>query len=135
MAAGARLAAERERWPEQWQFIDFDVEEEQLLDVLDHDEELSTVVPAMWSLSNSDGEGRPVLVAATARRVLVVGGRDAAGEGEVGVSDVTRCARRTPRVAVMPRRYGELSFDIDADAFDRMWASIDALGTAAAPAD
>ena len=45
MGAGARLAEERDRWPDHWRVADLEQEEEHLLDVLDPAEELLAAVP------------------------------------------------------------------------------------------
>ena len=49
MGAGARMAAERDRWPDHWRVADLEFEEEGVLDLLQHDEELMAVVPGMRS--------------------------------------------------------------------------------------
>ncbi len=97
MGAGARLAEERDRWPDDWRVAGLDQEGEHLLDLLDRAEELRAAVPGfrvpIASRHQSEGDiaggthasvsawGRasqvrgtaPVLVGITDRRVLVVG--------------------------------------------------------------
>lgn len=97
MGAGARLAEERDRWPDDWHVADLENEGEHLLDVLDRAEELRAAVPGfrvpIASCQRSEGDiaggthasvrgwgggpqvrgTAPVLVGITDRRVLVVG--------------------------------------------------------------
>ena len=71
MGAGARMAAERDRWPDHWRVADLEIEEEGVLDLLQDDEELVAVVPGMRSTPD-EGDSQ-VLIAVTNRRVVVVG--------------------------------------------------------------
>src|SRR6476660_4474514 len=65
MGAGARMAAERDRWPDHWRVADLEFEEEGVLDLLQHDEELVAVVPGMRS-TPEEGQSQ-VLIAVTDR--------------------------------------------------------------------
>ena len=47
MGAGARLAEERDRWPDHWRVADLEPEEERLLDLLPAAEELRAAVPGL----------------------------------------------------------------------------------------
>ena len=55
MGAGARFAAERDRWPEHWRVADLDMEEDVLLAMLEPAEELRAVIPGMRT-TPADGE-------------------------------------------------------------------------------
>ncbi len=120
MGAGARMAAERDRWPEHWRVADLDVEEEGLLDLLLDAEELRAVVPGTRTTTDGDVQ---VLVGVTDRRVVVVG-RGSRGAG-LRVLDITGCATTANRDIAVPYSDGEYAFDIDADAVARVWATID----------
>lgn len=77
MGAGARLAEERDRWPDEWQVTDLEQEAEHLLELLDRTEELRAAVPG-YRISGANRvrtvrTSAPVLVGITDRRVLVVG--------------------------------------------------------------
>src|SRR5829696_7563991 len=95
MGAGARLAAERDRWPEHWRFADLDQEEDLLLKLLEPAEELRAVVPGMRS-TPADGQEQ-VLIGVTDRRVVLVGRRSRSDAAAPGVTDVTVCATTAPR--------------------------------------
>ena len=47
MGAGARMAEERDRWPDDWQMADLEPEDEHLIDLLEQAEELRAVVPGV----------------------------------------------------------------------------------------
>lgn len=118
MGAGARFAAERDRWPEHWRVADLELEEDGLLALLDPSEDLRSVVPAMRS-TPADGVEQ-VLIAVTDRRVVIV----ASGR----VIDVTACAPAAPRDGhVVPHDDGHVELDLDEDSIARMWAHVDAL--------
>jgi len=123
MGAGARLAAERDRWPDRWRMADLEIEEEAVLELLRDDEELFTVVPGLRSRPD-DGEHQ-VLVVVTDRRVVVVG---RAKDDTLGlrIVDVTQCSSSAPRTE---RRLvhdgGHLTLDVDDESIARMWAHID----------
>jgi len=126
MGAGARFAAERDRWPEHWRVADLELESDGLLSVLDPAEELRTVIPAMRSTA---GNGtRQALICVTDRRVVMVT-RPRAGVETVQVTDVTHCAPRVPRDArVVVHEDDQVAFDVDDESIARMWATIDAIG-------
>jgi hypothetical protein len=131
MGAGARLAAERDRWPEHWRFADFDQEEDVLLELLEPAEELRAVVPGMRS-TPTDGEEQ-VLIGVTNLRVVIVGRHRRSESAPLRVVDVTRCASTAPRgQRVVPHHDGHLAFDIDEDAIARMWTQIDGVDRPAA---
>jgi len=131
MGAGARLAAERDRWPEHWRFADFDQEEDVLLELLEPAEELRAVVPGMRS-TPTDGEEQ-VLIGVTNLRVVIVGRHRHSESAPLRVVDVTRCASTAPRgQRVVPYQDGHLAFDIDEDAIARMWTQIDGVDRPAA---
>jgi hypothetical protein len=126
MGAGARFAAERDRWPEHWRVADLDVEADGLLALLQPSEELRTVVPAMRSTS-SDGIEQ-VLIGVTDRRVVIVA-QHRADSATLRVIDVTHCAPDAPRGSrVVPHDDGHVEFDLDEDSIARMWAHVDAVG-------
>ena len=87
MGAGARFAAERDRWPEHWRVADLDLEEDFLLALLEPAEELRAVIPGMRT-TPADGEEQ-VLVGVTDRRVVVVGRRKRSDREPLRVIDVT----------------------------------------------
>jgi hypothetical protein len=123
MGAGARMAAERDRWPAHWRVADFDIEEEGVLDLLQPAEELVALVPGTHSTPG--GVDNQVLVAVTDRRVIVVG-RSRRASGELRIIDVTECSTTSPRlVRQVPHVDGHLMFDLDDAAIARMWARID----------
>jgi hypothetical protein len=123
MGAGARMAAERDRWPEHWRVADLDIEEEGVLDLLQPAEELVAVVPGM-RYTTDDGESQ-VLIAVTDRRVVVVG-RSRSASGDLQIVDVTECSTTAPRlVRQVPHFDGHLTFDLDDASIARMWALID----------
>ena len=123
MGAGARMAAERDRWPAHWRVADLEVEQDCLLEQLQDAEELRAVVPGMRR-STSDGDVQ-VLVGVTDRRVVVVGRRR---DGlTVRVIDVTDCATAAARTTVVPYWDGTWAFDLDADSAARVWATIDSV--------
>jgi hypothetical protein len=134
MGAGARFAAERDRWPEHWRVADLDREEDLLLELLEPGEELRAVIPAM-RCTPALGEEQ-ALVGVTDRRVVLIGRRERSETSPVRLIDVTDCARRAPRGEhVVPHDDGHLAFDIDEDALGRLWDRIDALERQAAAAD
>jgi hypothetical protein len=131
MGAGARMAAERGRWPEHWRVADLDIEEEGLLDMLHDDEDLVAVVPGMRSTS-TDGDHQ-VLIAVTDRRVLIIG-RSKRVAGQLRVIDVTECSSTAPReVREVPHLDGSLILDLDDESLARMWARIDDVHGSAHP--
>ena len=123
MGAGARMAAERDRWPVHWRVADLEIEEEGVLDLLQQDEELVAVVPGMRS-TPADGESQ-VLIAVTNRRVVVVGrsrteaDRPAHRRRHGLQHAVPRESKRVPHLD------GHLTFDLDDASFARIWARID----------
>jgi hypothetical protein len=126
MGAGARFAAERDRWPEHWRVADLDREEDFLLELLEPSEELRAVVPAMRCRQAEGAE--QVLVGVTDRRVVLIGRRARSEASPVALVDVTDCAARAPRGQhVVPHHDGHLTFDVDAEALARLWAHIDDL--------
>ena len=125
MGAGARLAEERDRWPDHWRVADLEQEEERLLDLLDPAEELLAVVPGRTS--QTDGQDQ-VLIGVTDRRVLVIGRRRAADSTwMLGVADATMCAAKADRSGSVPYRGGRLELDLDEDAIRRLWEKVDGL--------
>ena len=126
MGAGARLAAERDRWPDHWRVADLDMEEEGLLDLLAPSEELRAVVPGMRS-TPTYGENQ-VLVGVTDRRVIVIGRRGRDSSAQLRVVDVTQCVGTSPRGQQrVPHDEAHLDFDLDDEALARIWARIDEL--------
>jgi hypothetical protein len=126
MGAGARFAAERDRWPEHWRVADLDVEADGLLALLHPSEELRAVVPAMRS-TPSDGVEQ-VLIGVTDRRVVIIA-RHRTGTESLRVIDVTHCAPMAPRDGrLVPHDDGHVQFDLDEDSIARMWAHVDAVG-------
>lgn len=124
MGSGARLAAERDRWPEHWRVADLDREEDFLLDMLEPAEELRAVVPGMRT-TPQDGEEQ-ILIGVTNRRVVLVGRRRGSDTAPLLVMDVTACASTAPRgERTVPHDDGQLAFDVSEDAMARMWARID----------
>ena len=124
MGAGARFAAERDRWPEHWQLADFDREEDFLLELLEPAEELRAVIPAMRS--TPDGGEEQVLIGVTDRRVVLVERRHRSEGEPLRVIDVTACASSAPRgQRLVPHIDGPLEFDVDEDAITRLWRQID----------
>lgn len=124
MGAGARLAAERDRWPEHWRVADLDGEEDVLLAMLEPTEELRAVIPGLHS-TPSRGDAQ-VLIGVTDRRVVLVGHRS--DEELPAVTDITRCATSTARGScIFPHGDGHLTFDLDAEAIDRTWTFIDGV--------
>jgi hypothetical protein len=123
MGAGARMAAERDRWPVHWRVADLEIEEEGVLDLLQQDEELVAVVPSM-RFTPTDGESQ-VLIAVTDRRVVVVG-RSRTEAPDLRVVDVTDCSATVARGSKrVPHLDGHLTFDLDDASFARIWARID----------
>jgi hypothetical protein len=123
MGAGARMAAERDRWPDHWRVADLEFEEEGVLDLLQQDEELVAVAPGMRS-TPADGESQ-VLIAVTDRRVIVVG-RSRTEAADLRVVDVTDCSATAPRETKrVPHFDGHLTFDLDDASLARIWARID----------
>ena len=126
MGAGALFAAERDRWPEHWQVADLDREEDHLLAILEPEEELRAVIPAMRT-SIADGDEQ-VLIGVTDRRVVLVGRGSRSETTPMRVIDVTRCATVAPRdQQVVQHDDGHLELDIDVEAIARMWAQIDVI--------
>jgi len=126
MGAGARLAAERDRWPEHWRVADLDGHEEVLLALLHPSEELRAAVPGLRS---DDHDGRhEVLVGVTDRRVVLVG-RDAETEAApFQLHDITDCTTNLrPDERHLAPFSAHLAFDIDDDSVARVWATIDQL--------
>jgi hypothetical protein len=125
MGAGARMAAERDRWPDHWRVADLEIEVEGVLDLLQSAEELVVVVPGMRS-TPQDGESQ-VLIAVTDRRVVVVG-RARIESLDLEVVDVTTCSSTAPRMTRrVPHDDGHLTFDVDDASMARIWARIDEL--------
>ena len=123
MGAGARMAAERDRWPDHWRVADLEIEEETVLDLLQHDEELVAVVPGMRS-TPADGDSQ-VLIAVTDRRVVVVG-RSKTEVDVLRVVDVTDCSTTVARDSKrVPHLGGHLTLDLDDASIARIWARID----------
>jgi hypothetical protein len=134
MGAGARLAAERDRWPDHWRVADFEMEEEGLLALLAPSEELRAVVPGMRS-TPAYGENQ-VLVGVTDRRVIVIGRRGSDSAAQLRVVDVTQCVGTSPRGQQrVPHDEGHLDFDLDDEALARIWARIDDLDHLASSCD
>ena len=124
MGAGARFAAERDRWPEHWRVADLDMEEDVLLAMLEPAEELRAVIPGMRT-TPADGEEQ-VLIGVTDRRVVLVGRRSRTDREPLRVIDVTQCASTAPRgEKVVPHVDGHVAFDVDEASMTRMWAHID----------
>ena len=126
MGAGARFAAERDRWPEHWRVADLDGQEDVLLAQLDPSEELRAVVPG---LRGDDGDGRhEVLVGVTDRRVVLVGRAATSVDDPFQVFDITDCTTTWPREErLLAHVDGDFAFDIDDDSVARVWATIDQL--------
>jgi hypothetical protein len=123
MGAGARMAEERDRWPDHWRVADLEIEEEGVLDLLQQDEQLVAVVPGMRSVPE-EGEIQ-VLIAVTDRRVVVVG-RSRTEAKDLRVVDVTGCSTTVPRESKrVPHFDGHLTFDLDDASIARIWARID----------
>ena len=123
MGAGARMAAERDRWPDHWRVADLEIEEEGVLDLLQHDEELVAVVPGMRS-TPAEGDSQ-VLIAVTNRRVVVVG-RTRTEAADLRVVVVTDCSTTAPRESNrVPHFDGHLTLDLDDASIARIWARID----------
>jgi hypothetical protein len=123
MGAGARMAAERDRWPVHWRVADLEIEEEGVLELLQQDEELVAVVPGMRS-TPTEGESQ-VLIAVTDRRVVVVG-RSRTEAADLHVVDVTDCSTTVPRESRrLPHFDGHLTLDLDDASIARIWARID----------
>jgi len=123
MGAGARMAAERDRWPVHWRVADLEFEEEGVLDLLQPDEELVVLVPGMRS-TPADGESQ-VLIAVTDRRVVVVG-RSRTEPEDLRIVDVTGCSTTVPRESRrVPHFDGYLTLDLDDASIARIWARID----------
>ncbi|MET0147307.1 MAG: hypothetical protein ABW328_21365 [Ilumatobacteraceae bacterium] len=131
MGAGARLAEERDRWPDHWRVADLEQEEEQLLDLLDPSEELRAAVPGRRT-SMIDGDEQ-VLIGVTDRRVLIIGRRTADANSAVRVADATSCASTIERAALMQVPGGHLELDIDQEGMSRLWARVDEVTVAPAP--
>lgn len=127
MGAGARFAAERDRWPEHWRVADLDMEEDGLLDLLEPAEELRAAIPGMRS--TPQGGAEQVLVGVTDRRVVLVRRRHHPADGSpVRVLDVTRCASMAPHGSrVVPHHDGNVAFDSDDEAIARLWSRIEEL--------
>jgi hypothetical protein len=123
MGAGARLAAERDRWPEHWRFADLEREEDFLLAMLEPAEELRAVIPG--TRSTPDDGDEQILIGVTDRRVVLVSRQRSDLEHPRAI-DVTDCAPTAPRgQRLVPHYGGHLEFDIDEDAIARMWTTID----------
>jgi hypothetical protein len=123
MGAGARLAAERDRWPEHWRVADLEREEDLLLAMLEPAEEIRAVIPCMRSTPH-DGDEQ-VLIGVTDRRVVLVGRTPSDLERPRAI-DVTDCASTAPRgQRLLPHHGGHLELDSDDDAIARMWSQID----------
>jgi hypothetical protein len=124
MGAGARFAAERDRWPEHWRVADLDMEEDVLLAMLEPAEELRAVIPGMRTTPAAGDE--QVLIGVTDRRVVLIGRRSRSDREPLRVIDVTQCASTAPRgEKVVPHVDGQLAFDVDEESMSRMWAHID----------
>ena len=134
MGAGARLAEERDRWPDHWRVADLEQEEEHLLDLLAPTEELRAAVPGRRT-SDIDGDEQ-VLIGVTDRRVIVIGRRTADTSADVTVADATSCASKIERASLMRFPGGQLELDVDQEAMARLWASVDEVSqrTPATPA-
>jgi hypothetical protein len=134
MGAGARFAAERDRWPEHWRVADLDQEQDFLLELLQPAEELRAVIPGMRS-TPADGEEQ-VLIGVTDRRVVLIGRGERSEAAPVRLLDVTECVASAPRGEhVVPHHGGHLAFDIDEEALARVWTRIDAVERRAATTD
>ena len=121
MAAGARLAAERGYWPDEWRFGDLEPEEERLLDVLESGEELCAAVPAMLS----GDVDVPMLVGVTERRLLLF---TRTSDGTVVVTDATPCASRIDRTSPIPFHDREIRLDGSAEHVARVWSLVAEIG-------
>lgn len=134
MGAGARLAEERDRWPDHWRVADLEQEEEHLLDLLAPAEELRAAVPGLKT-TDADGDEQ-VLIGVTDRRVVVIGRhRTPDASWTVRVADATRCAATVERRGTVPFDGGRLEFDLDDDALTRLWAQVDGVRPVALTAD
>ena len=124
MGAGARLAEERDRWPDHWRVADLEQEEEHLLDLLAPAEELRAAVPGLRT-TPVDGDA-PVLIGVTDRRVVIIARQRASdATWTVRAADATGCAASIDRDGVMPFAGGQLQLDLDEDALRRLWAHVD----------
>ena len=134
MGTGARLAAERDRWPEHWRVADLDLEEDRLLELLAPAEELRAMIPAMRS-SALDGDEQ-VLLAVTDRRIVLIGRVWRTAGTDLGVLDVTACATGAPRgERLLAHGDGHLAFDIDDEVIAHLWATIDRIPRLAPASD
>lgn len=122
MAAGAKLAAERGFWPDEWRVADLEPEEERLLDVLESGEELCAAVPAMLSGHDVDV---PMLIGVTERRLLLL--TRTTGDTVV-VTDVTRCVHHVDRSAPIPFHGQQIRLDASAEHLARVWSLVDEIG-------
>jgi len=140
MGAGARLAEERDRWPDDWQIADLEQEGEHLLDLLELAEELRTVVPGV-----RDGSlcRAPVLIGVTDRRILVVGRWPAAdADADAGNAShddplhevqLPMYVTTAPMASLAVARDGRgtrlglpgAEFWLDPVALDRLWEHVD----------
>jgi len=134
MGAGARLAEERDRWPDHWRVADLEEEEEHLLQLLAPAEELRAAVPGRHT-SDVDGEEQ-VLIGVTDRRVVIIGRRRTPDASWiVRAADATRCAATVERRGTVPYDGGRLELDLDDDALTRLWARVDDVRPDAVGAD
>ena len=120
MGAGARLAEERDRWPEQWRVADLEQEEEHLLDLLEPAEELRAAVPAV----PPEERRPPVLIGVTDRRLLLI---TRTGDG-IDVIDATDCAPYVGRTGPIPFRDQEIRLEVAEEHLSRLWALVDEIG-------
>lgn len=126
MGAGARFAAERDRWPEHWRVADLEEHEDSLLALLQPSEELRAVVPGLRGVHRDCRH--EVLVGVTDRRVVLVGPDPSAGAERFPVVDITQCTSTLPRgQRFLAHVDGDFDFDLDDDSVARVWATIDQL--------
>ena len=121
MAAGARLAAERGFWPDEWRVGDLELEEERLLDELQSGEELWAAIPAVLS----GDVDVPALVGVTERRLLLL---TRSADGVVVVTDATHCAKHIDRASPIPFHDQEIRLDGNAEHVARVWSAVDEIG-------
>ena len=135
MGAGARLAEERDRWPDHWRVADLEQEEEHLLDLLDPAEELLAAVPGR----RTSDDRRPGPGADRRHRSPGARHRSAAGRRlDVDARRRRRHARarrRSTADGAMPFRGGRLELDLDEDALRRLWDTVDGLPPGPSSAD